>query len=74
MATFSKQSQHTATWGKPSSNAATWTKTGRGTSGSSFLLLENGSYILQEDGMSKLILEQSSSSLPVYTHMLQEVG
>lgn len=40
----------------------------------SFLLLETGSYLLQEDGVSKIILEQSNPSGPSFTHMSKEVG
>lgn len=58
--TWTKSAKHTGSWSKTSSHPATWTKTTPSSTTASFLLLENGSYILQETGF-KLILDQSSS-------------
>lgn len=62
MTTWTKGSKHSASWGKSSKNTSTWAKVTKSMGLNSFLLLENGGYILQEDGISKLILEQSNPS------------
>lgn len=49
-----------ADWTATNKNTAPWTPTTKTLSGNSFLLLENGFYLLLEDGSSKLILEQSN--------------
>ncbi len=63
MSTFTHQSQ----------NSAIFTHLGQSLV-NSFLQLENGGYLLQEDGTSKLILEGVADRLPSYTHVAQEVG
>lgn len=56
-----------ATWTGTNKNSATWTGTTKSLGPNSFLLLENGFYLLLEDGSSKLILEQSNPTGPVWT-------
>lgn len=69
MATWTKATQHAATWTKGSKHSATWTKGTKSLGVNSFLLQETGFYVLQEDGVSKLILEQSNPSGPSWSKL-----
>lgn len=54
-------------WTSTNRNTAVYTSVIKSTSANSFLLLENGFYLLLEDGSSKLILEQSTIGPIVWT-------
>lgn len=69
MATFTNQAKNSATWANISKNVASWANQIK-TLSYSFLLLENGGFLLQENG-DKLILEQSSASEPTFTNMVK---
>jgi hypothetical protein len=60
MATWTKTTKDSATWTKASDHSATWGKTSKDIGALSFLLLENGSYILQENS-GKFVLEQGNA-------------
>lgn len=62
MATWGKQSKNTTSWNKESQNITSWAKTNKTVGINSFLLLETGFYLLLEDGISKLMQEQSNLS------------
>lgn len=60
MATFTGLTKNTASWTGNAKNASAWTGTNKSLGVNSFLQLETGFYLLQEDGSSKLILENSN--------------
>lgn len=59
--------KNTSTWTGATKNAGSWTALTKSLVGNSFLLLETGFYLLQEDGSSKIILEQSNPGPLVWT-------
>lgn len=62
--------KNTSSWTGTASNAGSWTglPISVGTSGA--LLQESGFYILQEDGVSKLLLEQGGTAI-VWTGLVK---
>lgn len=71
MTTWSKQTKHTASWSHPNQSASTWTKTNRSPGVNFFLLQESGFFLLLEDGVSKIILDQSDATAPFWMHESQ---
>lgn len=67
MSTWTPVNRHTASFTSINRNSASFTPTNKSAQGNSFLLLENGFYLLLEDGSSKLILEQSTSGATNWT-------
>lgn len=64
MATFTKTSKSsTPTWTKAVTHPAVLTHINKGSGPNQFLLLETGGHILLEDGVSRIILEQSSTQI-----------
>lgn len=61
MGTWTGLTKNTSTFTGTSINAGSWTGVPISLGATSALLQENGSYILQEDGISKILLEQGSS-------------
>lgn len=62
MGTWTGLTKHTGTWTGNAKSSSSWTglPISVGTSGA--LLQESGFYILQEDGTSKLLLEQGGTT------------
>lgn len=71
MSTWTGLNKNTSTWTGITKNTSAWTGTNKTLSSNSFLLLENGFYILQEDGSSKIILEQSSPGPLTWTGLIK---
>lgn len=73
MSTWNHRNLNTASFTNRNANVVSFAHRGQSLS-YSFLLLENGGLLLQEDGTSYLILEPASGGAPVYTHRSVEIG
>ena len=71
MATWTNITRNAATWTNVVRHSAAWTNASKSLGSTGALLLENGFYILQEDGLSKLLLEQSGGTGPVWTNLVK---
>ena len=68
MATWSNQSKNSATFSNQTKNSASWTNQSRSNvSDADYLLAEDDTYLLQEDGASKFILDQFMGTLITWT-------
>ena len=67
MATWSNQAKNSATFSNQTKNAASWTNQSRSNvADADYLLTEDSTHLLQEDGTSKFILDQFTGTLIIW--------
>lgn len=71
MSTWTATNKSTSSWTGSNKSSSSWTGLPISTGTTGALLQESGFYILQEDGVSKLLLEQSSGGGSVWTGLVK---